>query len=75
MGCFDQAIVLDGEDPREVLVDAAIQSVSTNVEITAGGVTLHLAAWMDPDHWSEDWQEALGEDADVGAFFDGLAGA
>lgn len=60
----DAAIVLDGEDPREALVDAAIQSIAIDVFLTLGDVTIHLAAIMDPDHWSEDWEAAGIEDAD-----------
>ncbi len=46
---------LDG-DPIESLTHAVIQSISTDLDVTAGGVTLHLAAWMDPEHWDADWQ-------------------
>lgn len=60
----DAALVSSDEDPREALIEAAIQHVSTEVEITVGGVTMHLAGWQDPDHWSEDWAERLGVDHD-----------
>lgn len=72
MGAHDSALILDDEDPRKALVEAAIQTVSTDIEITAGGVTLHLAAWDDPDHWSEEWEEALGEGCDPEEFIKGL---
>lgn len=65
MRCFDAAIVLDGEDPRQALVDAAIQAASTDIFITLGGVRMFLAAWQDPDHWEEDWRAAGIEDADA----------
>lgn len=53
----DAAYIVGDEDPLETLIDAALQSISTDVEITVGGVTMHLAAWQDPDMWSEDWRE------------------
>lgn len=55
--CHDAAIILDGEDPLEELIAAVIQTISTDIEVTCGGVTMHLAAWQDPEHWSEDWEE------------------
>ena len=64
-GTHDSAVVLPGEDPREALVEAAIQTISTDVKITVGDVTMHLAAWQDPDHWAEDWAEAGVEDVDA----------
>jgi hypothetical protein len=51
------AIVLDGEDPGTALVEDVVQAIGTDVLVTAGGVTLHLAAWEDPAHWSEEWRE------------------
>lgn len=62
MRARDAALVSGDEDPREALVEAAIQTISTEIEIEAGGVKMHLAAWIDPDHWSDDWREALGLD-------------
>lgn len=56
MQAHDAAIILNYEDPLTALVEAAIQTISTDVEITCGDVTMPLAAWLDPDHWSEDWQ-------------------
>lgn len=61
--CHDAAIVSEGEEPLEALVEAAVQTISTDVEIKCGDVTMHLAAWRDPYHWSEDW-EAIGIDPD-----------
>lgn len=72
MAALSSAIVLADEDPRAALVQDALTAISTDVNITAGGVTLHLAAWQDPDHWSQEWAEALGEDADVESFIAGL---
>ena len=51
----DAAILRDGDDPRESLIEEVIQSISTTVEVTVGDVTMHLAAWMDPEHWEDDW--------------------
>lgn len=55
--CRDSAIIIDGEEPLEQMIESAIQTISTDVEITCGGITMHLAAWRDPEHWSEDWAE------------------
>lgn len=73
LGCSDAAIVLADEDPREALVESVIQSIETDVQVTLGGVTIHLAALRDPAHWEEDWQELDIYDAD--AFIAGLATA
>lgn len=56
MASADAAYFAPGRhDACEALCEAVMQNISTDVEITAGGVTLHLAAWQDPDHWSSDW--------------------
>lgn len=60
----DAAILLAGEDPRDTLVDAVIQNIATDIEVTVGDVTMFLAAWQDPEHWSEDWAKKLGIDMD-----------
>lgn len=60
----DTAMILESEDPHEELVRAIIQCISTDIEIEAGGVTLFLAAWQDPQHWSQEWAEALKVDVD-----------
>ena len=49
----------NGDDVAEAVASAVVDEISTDVEITAGGVTMHLAAWLNPDHWESDWQEAL----------------
>jgi hypothetical protein len=59
LGVYDKAYVDDGQDPAEALVQAAYESLSTDLEITVAGVTLFAAAWLDPDHWAEEWAEAL----------------
>lgn len=59
----DAAVVLVGEEPIEAMIEAAIQTVSTDIIIDCGGVEMHLAGWQDPDHWSDDWQ-GLGIDPD-----------
>lgn len=56
--CLDEAYVEPGEDAVEALVQAVVHSVATNIYVTAGGVTAHLAAWQDPEHWSSDWDAA-----------------
>ena len=61
----DAAIMATGDTLREGLIEAVIEGLSTTIEVTAGGVTMHLAAWMDPDHWAEDWEAAGVEDVDL----------
>lgn len=56
MRCHDAAIILEGDDPLATMIESAIGAISTDVEITCGGITMHLAAWQDPDQWSEDWE-------------------
>lgn len=59
MGYADAAILGEGDDPATQVAQAAIQTLSTEIEITAGGVTMHLAGWLDPWHWEDDWNEML----------------
>lgn len=73
MGYRSAAILPDGseEDPRSAIVEDAIQTISTDVEITVAEVTMHLAAWQDPDHWESDWREkAEAHYAELGIDFD-----
>lgn len=63
-GLTDVAYVLDAEDPAEALVKAAVRDLSTTVELTVSDVTMHLAAWEDPEHWSSDWAAKLGVEFD-----------
>lgn len=58
----DAAIILGDDDPVAEVANTAIGAISTDVMITAGGVTMHLAGWLDPGHWESDWQEAGVED-------------
>lgn len=57
LASHDAAIVVDGEDLQEALKEAVIHNIETDVEITIGDVTMFLAAWLDPEHWSSDWEE------------------
>ncbi len=61
-GRRDVALLREDEDAAEEFARAVLNSVATEVEVTAGGVTLHLAAWLDPEHWSTDWSDAGVED-------------
>jgi hypothetical protein len=72
MASQDEAIVYPAETASEALTNAVIQAISTDVEVTAGGITLHLAAWTDPDHWSTEWEEK--GVADPAAFISSLQG-
>jgi hypothetical protein len=60
----DAALISDTEDPMEALVEAAIQHISTDVELELGGKTIFLAMLQDPEHWSSDWEERGIEDPD-----------
>lgn len=72
MPTADAAYVSEDEDPRQRLIECVVETIETDVQVTAGGITLHLAAWRDPEHWSDEWTEALGEDPDVEGFIAGL---
>jgi hypothetical protein len=60
----DSAIILSGDDPIEALAEGVVQSISTDVEIKLGEITIHLAMLLDPDHWESDWRERGIEDPD-----------
>ena len=60
IGFTDVAYVRDADDPAEALSESILQNLSTDVDVTIAGVTMFLAAWMDPGHWSTDWAEKLG---------------
>lgn len=70
-GSTDCALVLDGEDPLGAVVEQTVQTISTDVMLKIGGVTMFLAAWQDPEHWAEDWAEHAG-DQDAREFVEGL---
>jgi hypothetical protein len=55
MRAHDAAVVMPGEDPADALRDAVLSHISTDTSITIAGVTNHLAAWLDPEHWADDW--------------------
>lgn len=67
----DVADIEADEDPVEGVVQTMMHDLSTEIELTIGGVTMHLAAWQDPDHWATDWREKCG-DQDPGEFVAGL---
>lgn len=58
-GMSGTALVTD-EEPLEELCREAVGAISTELQVTIGGVSMFLAAWEDPEHWSEDWAEKLG---------------
>lgn len=62
-GSTDAAYVREDENPLEVIVQEVINDISTDLDVTIGGVTMFLAAWQDPDHWSTNWAEKLGLDS------------
>lgn len=61
-GMASSALVLTDEDPREAIVEQVMQDLSIQIMVTVGGVTTHLAAWQDPDHWEDDWRELAGDE-------------
>lgn len=74
-GLTDTARLSDDESPLDGLVESVIQDLSTDVMVTVSSVTMHLAAWQDPDGWGDDWREVAG-DEDVDTFIANLlAGA
>jgi len=62
MGARDSVIVSEGEDHAEALARGVAASISTDVQVELGEVTVHLAMLHDPDHWEEDWRERGVED-------------
>jgi hypothetical protein len=46
----------------DALRDAVMEELGTEVELTIGGHTMHFAAWLDPDHWADDWAVELDVD-------------
>lgn len=48
-------VTLVGEELR----DAVWESVSLDIGVTIGGVTVPAAMWEDPEHWAENWAEEL----------------
>jgi hypothetical protein len=76
MAAHDAVILLDGDDLQEALGEAVLQFLGTEIELEIGGQKMHLAGWLDPEHWSEDWEAKLGPDDDIaGKVWDLLAGA
>lgn len=64
MGSHDAAYLDEDEDLATALTQAVIDGLDTDLEVTVSDVTMHLAAWRDPDHWATDWAEKLGVDFD-----------
>lgn len=59
-GLTDAALIDAGtEDATDDLVRQVMDDISTDLQVTVGGVTMFLAAWQDPDHWATDWAEQL----------------
>jgi len=63
----DVAYVDDLFDPIEAVIEQVIDDLDTEIMVTISGVTMHLAAWKDIDHWSDDWKKLAG-DQDVNEF-------
>ena len=70
-GLTDVARVREDEDALTEIVQTAFDDMKTDIMLKVGGVTMFLAAWEDPDHWSEEWREKAG-DEDVGEFIASL---
>jgi hypothetical protein len=65
MAYTDRALVRPGEALEDALRDAVIDNLSTDLWVKVSGVENHLAAWLDPAHWSEEWKEHAGEEDPV----------
>jgi hypothetical protein len=56
----DEAFAMPDEDPADTIVRSVVDSLVLDIQvITAGNVTATLAMWQNPEHWEEDWAEAL----------------
>lgn len=53
----DAAYLVGDDDPLRALIESARETVSTQIMVTCAGVTMHLAAWEDPEYWADDWAE------------------
>lgn len=51
-------------DLGEQLAAQVIQDIGIDLEVTVAGVTMFLAAWIDPEHWVGDWASKLGVERD-----------
>lgn len=49
----------DEENYVDELRSAVIEEIQTDLELTIGEYTMHLAAWLDPGHWWDDWRDAF----------------
>ena len=56
------ALVRPGDDWADALRDDVIDNLSTDLMVTISGVENHLAAWLDPQHWAQEWREHSDED-------------
>jgi hypothetical protein len=58
------SVAWNATEPDAVAADV-FETISTDIVVTIDNVTMHLAAWMNPEHWSTDWEEiADGQDVD-----------
>lgn len=64
MKMMDAAILVGDDDPVSTLAETVVQAISTEVEVEVGGVKVHLAMLLDPDHWEDDWRDLGIEDVD-----------
>lgn len=67
MASTNVAYLSGDDDVLEGIIETALQDISTDIVLTIGGATCHLAAWQDPEHWAEDWRELAG-DEDIDEF-------
>jgi hypothetical protein len=58
------AWVGDDGDVGKAIGNEVLDQLRTQLNVTIGGHTMHLAAWEDPEHWSEDWAKLLEVDPD-----------
>lgn len=76
LGAHDSALIAPHEETLPAFLEAVVQSVAIDIDITVAGVTMHLAGWQDPEHWAEEWGEVSGgEWEDVCEYVAGLLDA
>lgn len=65
VNCHDAAIILASDEVLATAVaEAIVEAISIDIDVEIGGIRIHLAALLDPDHWEDDWREAGVEDVE-----------
>jgi hypothetical protein len=56
----DAALIIGDDDYVTEFLRSVIDTISIDLNVTVGGVTMFYAAWQDPAHWAEDWAHEHG---------------